>query len=628
MRQKRRNSFVVVFSSEVLWDSSVTSKRQFLRQLPLFAALDEYELDEVARISREYKFEPGAVVAYQRDVADSLHIVKNGRLIARAVDKRGDVTETSITHYLPNDFFYEEWLFVEDAYPATVQAPLTEGGSVIIIKKDDFLSLLERMPSILERFEPGYETVLIDGEEVETGLSELGWALARKTRIHADKRSAAISLLPDELVEYQARRSWKYLLLGELGWLFGFIVVPTIAYLLLRAEAQAAVARNGDVGVWNTLTIVVPGVIMLIFLAVMAFRLLDWALDYFVITNKHLAHREFDLVKFQIRINKIPIHQIQNFEIDRPNLIANILGIGTARIKTASAVGQVLFDNIDNPDDVLKVLQRLNQRTRNLDEAREQMNMRQTIEKHFKVDPPYELVKDEDSDLPPPVKVEPSFWQRLRRSFQSRVEGEGKDGIVITYRKHAFVLVKEIVWPVLVALLLVVIAFLLARFSTVGAGQLLLVFGLFLAVDLGWLVWQVEDWRNDTFQVTDKFVIDIDRRPFGFGESRKQAGIDNVQNVNADRPGLMPTLFNYGDVVVETAGANANIVFEDVANPSQVQSDIFRRMDQARVRRRQRESESRRKEYSVLMDVYKQATEQERIPRRTPPAMNAELESN
>lgn len=606
----------------------MTSKRQFLHQLPLFAALDEDELDELARISREYTFEAGAVVAYQRDVADSLHMVKNGRLIARAVDKRGDVTETSITHYLPNDYFNEEWLFVEDAYPATVQAPPTEGGSMVVIKKDDFLALLEREPSVLNKLEPGYETIFVEGQEVETGLSEMGWGLARKTRIHADKRSAAISLLPDELVEYQARRSWKYLLLGELAWLLGFLTIPTIAYLLLRAEAQAVAERAGNVTVWNTLTIVVPGLIMVIFLLVMAFRLADWALDYFVITNKHLAHREFDLVKFQIRINKIPIHQIQNFEIDRPNLIANILGIGTARIKTAAAVGQVLFDNIDNPDDVLKVLQRLNQRTRSLDEAREQMNMRRTIEGHFKVEPPMKLAKDEDDDLPPPVKVEPNFWQRLRRQFQSRVEGDGKDGIVITYRKHVFVLVREIVWPLLVALLLVVIAYLLARFSTVGRGQLLLVFGLFLAVDLGWLLWQVEDWRNDTFQVTDKFVIDIDRRPFGFGESRKQAGIDNVQNVNADRPGLLPTLFNYGDVVVETAGANANIVFEDVANPSQVQSDIFRRMDQARTRKRLRESESRRKEYSVLMDVYKQATEQDRIPRRTPPTVSPELESN
>jgi uncharacterized membrane protein YdbT with pleckstrin-like domain len=144
-------------------------------------------------------------------------------------------------------------------------------------------------------------------------------------------------------------------------------------------------------------------------------------------------------------------------------------------------------------------------------------------------------------------------------------------------------------------------------------GVLLVFLGL-----LGWLIWRFEDWRNDTFQVDDRYVIDIDRRPFGFGESRKQAELGNVQNVNADKPNILATIFNYGNVLVETAGAAANITFESVADPNQVQSDIFQRRDEFRQRQRVAEGDRQRKEYAVLLDVYQQAREQGRIPRRTP----------
>jgi hypothetical protein len=118
--------------------------------------------------------------------------------------------------------------------------------------------------------------------------------------------------------------------------------------------------------------------------------------------------------------------------------------------------------------------------------------------------------------------------------------------------------------------------------------------------------------------VTDRYVIDIDRKPFGFGESRKQAELGNVQNVNADRPGLIPTIFNFGNVIIETAGATADITFESVPSPSVIQSDIFKRRDAEQQKKQFADGERRRKEYAVLLDVYKQAEEQGRLPRRTP----------
>ena len=137
-------------------------------------------------------------------------------------------------------------------------------------------------------------------------------------------------------------------------------------------------------------------------------------------------------------------------------------------------------------------------------------------------------------------------------------------------------------------------------------------------VVLLWFIWQLENWRNDIFQLTDRFVLDVDRKPFGFGESRKQAAIANIQNVDATRPGFLPTIFNYGFVSIDTAGSQSDIVFDYVPNPELIQSDIFARIDESRRQQRISEGSSRRQEYALLLDVYRQAMEQQRIPQRTP----------
>ena len=71
-------------------------------------------------------------------------------------------------------------------------------------------------------------------------------------------------------------------------------------------------------------------------------------------------------------------------------------------------------------------------------------------------------------------------------------------------------------------------------------------------------------------------------------------------------------------VTVDTAGAKADIVFEYVPNPEIIQGDIFQRLDDFRRQQRINEGSARRQEYALLIDVYRQAMEQQRIPPRTP----------
>lgn len=580
----------------------MTTKFEFLAEHTIFTGLDDAELLALSQIAQECEFEDGSVIAYQRDVADGLVIIRSGRLHAQEVDQYGRVREANTREFAEMDYFGTEWLFEIGTQPATVTG--THDGRVIIINGEDFRRFLINYPDAIHKLEP-----LIDEEGVQyRGLPEDAWERAEKLPLKEKRdRIGDIRLLPDELVEYYSRRSSIVLITSLLWPIMGLILVPMLAYFLMSNGTTAAAVLQAAV---IALSIAFFGFITI-------FRLVDWRNDYFVITNKHISHREFELRSFRTRVNKVPVSQVQSVTVERPTLTANLFNIGTVRITTASVVGTIRFDGIDNPQEVEEILDDLRHRVQTMDAAVAQTYMRDSVERHFQLDPGIKPIIDEDElldeDLFLPAEQRSSFFI-FSRWFNWRVEEAG----VITYRRNYFILFWEILLPILALLLILMIGGLVQRYFHVDGLLILGVMTPFILLTLFWLVWRYEDWHNDMFQLTTLDVIDIDRKPFGFGESRKQAPLSNIQNVTAERPGFFATIFDYGNVHIETAGAEAEIVFDRIPRPSQVLTDIFHRLDENRQSERRRDGETRREEYVVLLDVYKQELERGRIPRRTP----------
>jgi len=566
----------------------------FLQDIPIFVNLTRGQLEDLLDIIQVYEFDENAVIAYQRDVANSMYIVQNGRLYAQRV-KQGIVHESH--QYGEGAVIGEEWLFAAHTHPATITA--ASDGRLLLIPSQDFIKFLIANPEALDRLEPG------EGYDGPYGLSPEAWVEAQKVQDRTDRKSSSVNLLPDELVEFQARRSRWYLFLQLIWPVLGLILAPAFVYLLLTRWGFSV----------SGFALFVIGAFVFIFLVIILFRLVDWANDYFVITNKHLIHHEFALRGFRITINKIPIQQVQSVEILKPTLLANIFKIGSARVTTAAQKGVILFDNIDDPRSVQETLNRLTSRVKVLVEGEAQAIMRQSLENHFDIPPPLrEYKKEEESPVTSDQAPDQTIWEGLRKRYAWRVV----EGNTITYRKHIFILVAKVWLPTFIALSFTLAGYLLGRFTAINDGLLLLVFGPITLAILAWFVWNFEDWRNDTFQVSDRFVVDIDRKPFGFGESRKQAPIAKIQNVNADRPGLLPTIFNYGFIYIDTAGVDTDITFEYVPKPSQIQADIFQKLELNEQMQRKQQGADRREEYAILLDVWRQAREQERIPQRTP----------
>lgn len=566
---------------------SLNEKAAFLGELEIFSDLEEDELLDLASITDEYDFDRDAVVAYQRDVAVDFIMVRSGRLFSSRVDNRGVVRDSQ--SYFAGQYLHDSCLLTSQIHESTIRG--ASDGRILCIDRNKFLDFLDANPYLIDFLR----------------LSEEAEEIASTTNFDQPNGQATeLNLMPDERIRFKERRSVWLLVLQLLAPLFLFIIWALIAVFMLDVTGTLAL-----------LAIALPGIALFFF---SIWRTMDWANDYFVITDKQIIHHEYSLRGFKVRVNKMPIDQVQSVEIEKPSFIAYVLRIGTANITTAAQHGSMRFDSIDNPRRVLKIINDLREQSRSVGAGQTQVDMRLALEEHFESEPALRIVElpEDDEEW---YEYEESYnlmdqvadgLVGLLRSVGRIASTRLEEGKVITYRKHPFTLLTRTWW------LLLLIFVLVALIYTVNEPTFRYILGGLLAFTLIGFTWRYLDWRNDVFQVTDQYVVDIDRLPLGFGESKKQAELANIQNVNAERPGFLATVLNFGDVYIETAGASADITFERVANPSLVQDDVFRRREALKQKQSESERYQRRKEYAVMLDVYHQAQQAGRVPDRIP----------
>ena len=178
----------------------------------------------------------------------------------------------------------------------------------------------------------------------------------------------------------------------------------------------------------------------------------------------------------------------------------------------------------------------------------------------------------------------------------------------VIYRKHWMVLLRAIFGPALA-----IIAVLSLWTFLISSDLLWLYlswgwlawFGIVASLaPLLWLVWRYEDWRNDYYVVTDERIIDVVQRPFGFGTEIREAPLSTVQNVTMRIPNLLAASLDFGDIQVETAGKEGQLVFYSIAHPRRVQRDITQRVEAERTRRLARERAERQEEMLDWFSAY------------------------
>jgi len=88
-------------------------------------------------------------------------------------------------------------------------------------------------------------------------------------------------------------------------------------------------------------------------------------------------------------------------------------------------------------------------------------------------------------------------------------------------------------------------------------------------------------WYFNVYLVTNENVVDMDFFQLLYRKIAS-AELSKIEDVTASMGGVAQSLFNYGNIQIQTAGAVVEFVFERVPNPAYVQKVIEETVEKAR----------------------------------------------
>ena len=163
---------------------------------------------------------------------------------------------------------------------------------------------------------------------------------------------------------------------------------------------------------------------------------------------------------------------------------------------------------------------------------------------------------------------------------------QGDETIVVFARRHWLYLYPRLLVAALTTVVpvLALWAILVTLERTDGTVRLVAI-----AVSVAWLLfWGVRlyfikyRYDNDIWLVTNQRLIDSVKNHW-FHLHVSSADLIDIEDMTVRRSGLAATLFNYGDIECQTAGAVRNFALRGVPQPARIQATIDRLRDQARV---------------------------------------------
>lgn len=390
------------------------------------------------------------------------------------------------------------------------------------------------------------------------------------------QRRFGCTLEPGERCLHLWTRHW-IVLARRAGWLLVLLgLIVGIGWFWVRGM------EPGERAVPGTL-VAALGLLVAIYIV---YAYIDWRNDALLMTDRRLLRLERVILVFQSQ-REASLDRVQNVGVRIPGLLGTLLEYGEVRVETAARAGDIVFGPVHRPRQVQDAIQ---SRVLELRAAFSEQRMREVVRR---------------ARAPRGATAAGgSATEQVRRRTRFRllppnplVEGER-----IVWHKHWIFLVVRIFVPLLLLLGLLILGF--AVFlphrvpPIVWVVWALLVLGLLLTI-----VWRYQVWLGDVYEVTAERIHDIYRSPFGlFGETRRSTDLGRIQNITYEQPGLLAVLFRYGNVRIETAGAE-DLTFDRVPNPADVQRTIYRQ--QEAYRRRQQEQQWQ--EVLTLLRLYHEA---------------------
>ena len=148
--------------------------------------------------------------------------------------------------------------------------------------------------------------------------------------------------------------------------------------------------------------------------------------------------------------------------------------------------------------------------------------------------------------------------------FENQREGEE---VILLLRSHP---VTQVPWIINVLILFILLVVANLVFFGYLNGLQVFYINFFLTIFIFSYAWlNILVYIFNVGILTNLKVTDIDFSAIVYKEVT-EARMDKIEDVTSKEAGYFESLFNYGDVFVQTAGTDANIEFQKVPRPSQV----------------------------------------------------------
>jgi len=91
----------------------------------------------------------------------------------------------------------------------------------------------------------------------------------------------------------------------------------------------------------------------------------------------------------------------------------------------------------------------------------------------------------------------------------------------------------------------------------------------------------------DVWIITNKRIVNIEQKGL-FSRVESEHQLDVIQDITTEVHGIGPTLFNFGDLLVQTAGENQRVVFKQIPEPYYVKKIISDLVENNKQKERER----------------------------------------
>ena len=362
-----------------------------------------------------------------------------------------------------------------------------------------------------------------------------------------------------------------------------FLFVPALpfigAVLLLFIIVGASIRTPNPL--WTFLEIVD---VVLIFVTFGWFLWKDfvvWYVETYIITNKRIINSRGLLEPTR---QSTSLESVKQIGIDLDNLLGFMLRFGTVHVYLTG--GDLIMSDVPNPRKIKDVI----------DGIKGDIDAKKPPEEKLPVpmNPEVAAVIDNLAKAKEPPKLEDADAQykvrdphgRLgpRRTFggflniPSEVHYTSGEFTVRYVQRSTYVLIKQLALPILALLIILPLAVYMpmAKVSLVSAHIPLwygvitvLIIALLLSIGIIYT-----NYVDDVYILTNKRIIDIQRRYIFFYEMRVEIDYKNIRDIRVKVPNIIQRLLDIGDVSVEVAGIKS-MILPTVDHPFFLQDKIY-----------------------------------------------------